>query len=212
MAKVDEEPFGDAPGWMLTYSDVITLLMTFFVLLLTFATDEPENFERMRTAMFGGGPGSGIAGPQKRTDQDSVLWRERSLAGRLPQRGSEMPPLHSDPSLTAVAQGLTALDEPSQFSLSDSHGVKIPFGLVFGKGNKLSAVGVRLFHSIAGNVRSLPFNLQILVSDIRYLDKAIATASFLVESESLPAGRIGVGVKGVASRSQFLWLELNREQ
>ena len=39
----------------MTFSDVITLLMTFFILLLTFATNEPESFSRIETSMFGGG-------------------------------------------------------------------------------------------------------------------------------------------------------------
>ena len=39
----------EVPTWFMTYSDVITLLMTFFILLLTFATNEPESFERMHS-------------------------------------------------------------------------------------------------------------------------------------------------------------------
>ena len=30
----------EIPAWFMTYSDVITLLMTFFILLLTFATQD----------------------------------------------------------------------------------------------------------------------------------------------------------------------------
>ena len=41
------EPKDDIPAWFMTYSDVITLLMTFFILLLTFATTEPERFRKI---------------------------------------------------------------------------------------------------------------------------------------------------------------------
>ena len=42
------EPPDDVPLWFMTYSDVITLMMTFFILLLTFSTSDPERFEQMK--------------------------------------------------------------------------------------------------------------------------------------------------------------------
>ena len=48
-----EEPEDDVPAWVMTFSDVITLLMTFFILLLTFATNTPETFDRLRIAEVG---------------------------------------------------------------------------------------------------------------------------------------------------------------
>jgi len=59
--KPEEPNSGDIPAWFMTYSDVITLLMTFFILLMTFSTTEPENFGRMQVVMFGGGNSSGVA-------------------------------------------------------------------------------------------------------------------------------------------------------
>ena len=44
------KPTGEIPAWFMTYSDVITLLMTFFILLLTFSTTEPERFEKVRSS------------------------------------------------------------------------------------------------------------------------------------------------------------------
>ena len=55
----------DIPAWFMTYSDVITLLMTFFILLMTFATNEPERFERMQVSMFGGSGATGLAGRRR---------------------------------------------------------------------------------------------------------------------------------------------------
>ena len=119
------------PAWVMTYSDVITLLMTFFVLLLTFATAEPENFERMRFSMFGGGAGTGIAGAaHSGLDHDAVLWRERPKTARLSTRGAEMPASSGDALLTSVAKGLSSLgdadsQQPAQGG-SDIHRRHLP--------------------------------------------------------------------------------------
>jgi len=50
MAEEEEESGGDegAPAWMATFSDLATLLLTFFVLLLSFANMDIQNF---KTAM-----------------------------------------------------------------------------------------------------------------------------------------------------------------
>ena len=60
--KPPPDPPEDVPLWFMTYSDVITLMMTFFILLLTFATNEPERFEQMKISVFGASGASGIAG------------------------------------------------------------------------------------------------------------------------------------------------------
>ncbi len=52
----------DIPAWFMTYSDVITLLMTFFILLLTFSTTEPERFEKVRATTFSAGGATGLIG------------------------------------------------------------------------------------------------------------------------------------------------------
>lgn len=48
-----------APLWMITYADMITLLMTFFILLLTFSSQEKAKYEAMLVSIqntIGGGP------------------------------------------------------------------------------------------------------------------------------------------------------------
>ena len=54
-------PVAGIPSWFLTYTDVITLLMTFFILLLTFATSEPEFLSKVQVVAFGGGGSTGVA-------------------------------------------------------------------------------------------------------------------------------------------------------
>ncbi len=103
---------GEVPAWFMTYSDVITLMMTFFILLLTFATNEPEQFERMKVAVFGGGGGTGLIGENNNpVELDATVVRFRPRTARQTMRGTEMPPLHEEPATDSVARGLKALDE-----------------------------------------------------------------------------------------------------
>lgn len=100
------------PAWFMTYSDVITLLMTFFILLLTFATNEPEQFERMKVAVFGGGGGTGLIGENNNPlEYDSTVVRFRPRSARQTMRGTELPPLHEEPATASVTRGLEALEE-----------------------------------------------------------------------------------------------------
>ncbi len=51
-AKIKIEWFGD-PGWLTTFGDLITLLMTFFVLLISFSTINTEKLEDVIKEMQG---------------------------------------------------------------------------------------------------------------------------------------------------------------
>lgn len=52
MAFEEEEPPG-APEWIVTFSDMISLLVTFFVLLLTFASVETKDEQKMKQFLRG---------------------------------------------------------------------------------------------------------------------------------------------------------------
>src|SRR5690606_34959548 len=108
---------GEIPMWFVTYSDVITLLMTFFILLLTFATNEPEVFQQMKTSIFGGQGSMGIAGENPDSqDSESITVRMRPTTGRLTLRGSETAPNYSDPAFESLNRGLKALTERSDLA------------------------------------------------------------------------------------------------
>jgi len=47
MAKEKKCPPQGAPGWMVTYGDLMSLLLTFFVLLLSFASMDVQKFKEM---------------------------------------------------------------------------------------------------------------------------------------------------------------------
>jgi chemotaxis protein MotB len=91
-------PKDDIPAWFMTYSDVITLLMTFFILLLTFSTTEPERFEKVRSTTFTAGGATGLVGPKiEGPPNDSWVNRVRPPAARLALGGGVKAPIMSVP-------------------------------------------------------------------------------------------------------------------
>ena len=51
--KDQEEGKAGAPAWMVTYGDLVTLLLTFFVLLLSFSTMEVSKFKEAMSSLKG---------------------------------------------------------------------------------------------------------------------------------------------------------------
>jgi chemotaxis protein MotB len=49
----DDETGGGAPGWMVTYGDMMSLLLTFFVLLISFSTVHEEEFQKAIASLQG---------------------------------------------------------------------------------------------------------------------------------------------------------------
>jgi len=51
--RAEDEPKAGAPEWMATYSDMMTLLLCFFVLLFSFATLDVQKFKAIAQSMNG---------------------------------------------------------------------------------------------------------------------------------------------------------------
>jgi len=186
---------GDIPAWFMTYSDVITLMMTFFILLLTFASSEPEKFERMQVALFGGGGATGLAsesdGP---LEKDSIVVRERPKSSRVTTRGSQTPPIHSDPALESVNKGLESLKKVGHDpGLTRSIEVSLP-ALIDSEQNvtELGEVMLRMF---AVQLRKGPIFVTFRVAKPNQFQAAVALSHFLAETARVPYGRVAVGIR-----------------
>ena len=192
--KKEFEMPADIPAWLMTFSDVITLLMTFFILLLTFATNEPESFERMQVSMFAGGGASGIAGPpQKPTELDSILMRTRSRAGRITTRGSEIPPTSRDPALRSLSKGLQGLEQDEQRKLSSQHSATIPLGELVNPDGEVTSMGSQQLKMLARNIRNRPFDVKLVASTQKDMEKAHALAWALHKHHGVEINKIAVG-------------------
>jgi len=204
---------GDVPSWILTYSDVITLLMTFFVLLLTFSTDQIERFERMRVSLLGGNRGTGIVTEMPASlDYDELVWRERPRIARSAPQGSRSPPRFSDPALIAVGKGLKSLNEPDRRPIGKSHVLALPLRLLLDGRGRVTPVGARMLSELANRVRSLPYLLEVQVAGAGHLAEAAAVVEFLAERAALRPASLAVGVRpGGTAELDKIWIVLERQ-
>jgi flagellar motor protein MotB len=187
------------PAWFMTYSDVITLLMTFFILLLTFATNEPEHFARMQIAMFGGGSSTGIAGKNEEPfDQDALLMRIRPKSARLTIVGSETPPVDTDPSYQSLDLAVQALEQANELADADRLSITIPLSVVADPQGTITAIGQQQLRMVATQMRRMPLDVRMEVRQAEDVDVCLALAQELVGGNNLSPARISVGA-GVTS-------------
>ncbi|MCA9033776.1 MAG: hypothetical protein KDA91_01540 [Planctomycetaceae bacterium] len=187
----------EVPKWFMTYSDVITLLMTFFILLLTFASSEPESFERMQVAVFGGGGATGFAGdPPNTKESDTLVVRYRPNSARMTQRGAEAAPMETDPVTESVAKGLEALAQHDELVSAERVSTNASLQLLRDSSGLLTAHAQQLLRMLAVQLRGLPMTVEFRVSEKRDVDFAVQMARYIMETQQVPHGRILVSVGG----------------
>ena len=94
MADKDDGP-PPTPDWIVTFTDLMSLLLTFFILLLTFSTPRVEKLFELRGSLRGS---FGVFGPE-RDDRDTDVWSRPMLLGREMKNpfAPAMPPRHLEP-------------------------------------------------------------------------------------------------------------------
>ncbi len=188
---------GHGGSWLVTYCDMITLLMAFFICIMTFASQEcgKADHRKLRDSVLYGTPGTGVAGPaMKPIEQDSYVWRKVLLSSNPAKAGSPVPPLYSDPTLDLTRRALMMLEEAPEVVLSDSYTVTVPVGMMFDDKTRLTSSARELLHVVANNIRTLPVDLHVQVTRSDQLPRALAITQYLQRQESMPPGRLGIGL------------------
>ena len=184
---------GDIPAWFMTYSDVITLLMTFFILLLTFATNEPERFERIQVSMFGEGGSTGIAGHKlDGIERDSWVYRIRPRSARMVMRGTEMPPFKNDPTIAKASGELAGIEDPGDIDLSRTFKIELPLNHLIDANGQITDKGEQIARMISKQLRHIPFEGHLEFNEKRHTDRAVAFADHLYHVERIRPGQFGI--------------------
>lgn len=185
----------------MTYSDVITLLMTFFILLLTFASDEPETFERMKVSMFGGKGSVGLAGDNlDAMDQESIAVRLRPRVSRLTMRGSETPPMYTDPALESLDLGLKELEESSDLAGLKRFVLEPPFSAFVDESGMLTAIAEQHLRLFAAQMQRLPLEIKFEVAEAADLDGVMKMCEVLAHQFRVRSGSVSAGIASRGNR------------
>lgn len=230
MAFEEDEPAG-APEWIVTFSDMISLLVTFFVLLLSFASiatkDEPrmKQFLRGMWGVFPADEGSAVDLPEEPPTPDQT-YRVNASMERSSRPFDDV--LHE-----LERGGLRSDDERLPIDLAASTtGIRLSFGSeeTFAPGDDQPTAHLdRALVRIADVVRNYPFEIVIeghsdsgFGSNARFgrpeslaLARAAAAAEVMTRSGKLDskrlalAGLAGPGVEAdPTARAQSRRIEL----
>ena len=201
----------EIPKWFVTYSDVITLLMTFFILLLTFASSEPEDLEKMQVATFGPSGTEGLAGqPVEGQDKNSLVVRYRPNSARRTGRGSETAPTEVTPIGETASKGLDALENPDELASAERVSTVSFTEALRDKDGHMTAKAIQQLRLIAVQMRSLPLSADFQVSEAEGVDFAVGMARYMQDQLKVPSGRLSVSVANTTSSNSTIRTTLTR--
>jgi flagellar motor protein MotB len=214
MSKHPPSATGHGNTWIITYSDMVTLLMACFICIITFSSKETEPFASKQNSFLEGTGGKGIAGEmaKNRLERNAVVWRLRLHQAHAGEAGAEMAPMYQNPSLEISTQILQALEKALPGRLTDNFAIRLPVSLLFEKADRLSASGVRLLHVLAVNLRDLPYDWQFQIAQDEHIVQAVKLCGYLATREGYEPARLAVGGRPpVAGEDDSIWLVLARQ-
>ncbi|MHC4074205.1 MAG: flagellar motor protein MotB [Planctomycetota bacterium] len=196
----DENP--GAPEWMVTFSDCMTLLLTFFVLLLSFSSFDDREFRRLQVIYT---TGLNSITPIVQSDKDALL--NLPPVKRIVEldKGSEK---------ATLAQGATdgLLKESRPVTFNDGMAFLIPSKKVFwGKGTVFSPDGRDAMDTMASFLRGVPSRIVISENgpaddqDSAYfgLPRAWVVMEYLTTRQNLGRERFSISAASTLAQEGF---------
>lgn len=187
-----------APEWMVTFSDCMTLLLTFFVLLLTFSSFDNRVFRRLKviysTAL------TSIT-PVRRSDRDAFTHIPPVKYIYELDKGSEKPTL-----MISESDGLMQEQEHTNFKrgmvfLMPSN------NLFWGNGNAISSEGRNFLDTMAQFLKEVHNHVVISESSItnnqdgeyKSLQRAWSIMNYLIYHHNLDKKRLSISMTSTLS-------------
>jgi len=199
-AEPDEAP--GAPEWMVTFSDCMTLLLTFFVLLLSFSSFDDRVFRRLKV-IYSGALTS--ITPVFRSDRDALLYLHPvKLIAEL-DKGSEKTTL-----VHGFEDGL--MKETGLVELRGGVAFLIPSKKVFwGQGTALSPEGRHIMDTMALFLREVPSRIVVSEnaptdnqsSNYLGLPRAWVVMEYLTTNQSLDRERFSISAASTLAQGSF---------
>jgi chemotaxis protein MotB len=182
-----EEEGGGAPMWMVTYGDSITLLLTFFVMLLTFSTPNKESMDNLsRGIMQGSRQVALFSGPADRTD--FVTMPRRLAESRLDDRGAESPPMAKEDPISELKQQFESMDISQLKVLQGGRVIRIPTVELFGTGSELTDDGRQVLENVVKVLRARRYSVVVRVEARTGPEQSLRLGMLVTEYLSRGAG------------------------
>ncbi len=196
----EEETPQSAPEWMVTFSDCMTLLLTFFVLLLSFSSFDNKKFSKLQ-AIYCTALDSIF--PLRHDSRDSLNYIEPVKYLSEENVGSEKPTQSE-----SKDEGL--LKEKLSGDLNDGVVLLLPSEKIFlGNGKILSPQGRNILNDIALYLSEMPNRIVISekssidneTAESNHLERAWIVMNYLVTktNRKIDENRISVSISGTTS-------------
>jgi len=201
----DEDP--GAPEWMVTFSDCMTLLLTFFVLLLTFSSFDERVFKKLRVIYCDAFPTihSGI-----RSSKESLLEIEQLRYVEDIDKGSEKA-TYEDGSEGALLETHTNDYKKHKVFLIRSDEV------FWGKGTAMSQPGRETLSILARFLKDMPENVVVSENSTQQNDPELSMArawvviEYLTKQQGLNIDRFSVSAGTTVGQKGFELFSLTEQ-
>jgi chemotaxis protein MotB len=199
-AEEEEQGVG-APMWMVTYGDSITLLLTFFVLLLTFSTPNEDDYQKFARGLLSNSRSLGIGSGD--AAQNSMIGQQQRLAAsRLASEGGETPPENTETPLDDLRYYHESVDISELRDLVSAYVVRVPLVELFGMGSELQPEGRKILDHFVKMTRAGTYSVVVRAAastgastkerEARSVELALKVARYL--RHRAPTGAQDIGV------------------
>lgn len=208
--KSEPEQQAGAPEWMVTFSDCMTLLLTFFVLLLSFSSfDNKDDFMRMSSSFA---EQISFAPPDRGEDDAVIFVREQMPNYDIPQ-GSEKPTSSDEHSnkMKKVTEPSDFLDHKTFMLLSDR--------AFLGNTAVISGRGRNALSDLSKYLKEFPDHMFIvsesglqsaLESDDSGFQRAWSVIQYLTVQKKLKRSQFSLSATGIAAQDYHMSPEHSR--
>ncbi len=199
-AESDDAP--GAPEWMVTFSDCMTLLLTFFVLLLSFSSFDNRVFRNLK---IGYSTALTTISPVRRSDRDALLY---------------LPPVRHVADLRKGSEKPTSVQELQDSLMKETEPVDLRGGIAFlisskklfwGKGTAFSPGGRHIMDTMASFLRGVPSRIVVsengladdMSSEYYGLPRAWVVMEYLTTQHNLDWERFSISAASILAQESF---------
>ncbi|MHC4395210.1 MAG: flagellar motor protein MotB [Planctomycetota bacterium] len=203
-----DEPAG-APEWMVTFSDCMTLLLTFFVLLLTFSSFDVNVFRQWRSIFS---KALSTVSTAVKKDKDGFLPATQFRYDYEVEKGSEKRTLARGKDNNLKKEGREDADFLNQkvFYISSSR-------IFWGNGTIISLQGRKILSTLASFLREAPSRVVISENGLTDeksneqlgLPRAWAAMKYLTEKHGLDKKQFSISAMSTLTQENLKNIELS---